>query len=158
MASFCRLDRSVRDARNDRCGINRKAAQRRPTRQKSTSACSTLAALYTSQEVARDTPAPRCRRRWHSRKPGPWRNSMNDWSAWLSESDPEDLTLPLWRRTQLRIVEMETLFELHANTASGSSARTQELAQQFSLRGRHLVQRLRDWEESRSSSASSPLD
>ena len=83
---------------------------------------------------------------------------MNDWSAWLSESDPEDLTLPLWRRTQLRIVEMETLFELHANTASGSSARTQELAQQFSLRGRHLVQRLRDWEESRSSSASSPLD
>ena len=83
---------------------------------------------------------------------------MNDWSAWLSESDPEDTTLPLWRRTQLKLVQMETLFELLANTSSGSNARIQEQAQLFSLRGRHLVLRLREMHESQRSSASSALD
>ena len=63
--------------------------------------------------------------------------------------DPRDLTLPLWRRTQLRLQNMETWSAQRRNTSDGFDERIQLQDQRIALASRHLVLLLKEWEERR---------
>ncbi len=58
-----------------------------------------------------------------------------------------DKTVPLWRRTQLRLQAMETFAARHRNTSDGFDERIQLQDQRISLACRHLVLLLKDMEE-----------
>ena len=76
-----------------------------------------------------------------------------------SGQDPMDLTLPLWRRTQLRLQNMETWSAQRRNTSDGFSERIQLQDQRIALAARHLVLLLKEMEERQSSiNSSKPLD
>ena len=77
---------------------------------------------------------------------------MNVSSDSHSEQSPWDTTLPLWRRTQLRLQNMETWSAQHRTTESGFCERIQLQDERISLACRHLVLLLKEWEEKRSSS------
>ena len=64
-----------------------------------------------------------------------------------SEDDPKDTTLPLWRRTQLRLQNMETWSARHRTIESGFCERIQLQDQRIALACRHLVLLLKEWEE-----------
>ena len=85
---------------------------------------------------------------------------MKGLSGSHSDDDPRDLTLPLWRRTQLRLQRMETWCAQHRNTSDGFCERIQLQDQRTALAGRHLVLILKEWEERRNlpSLISKPLD
>ena len=74
---------------------------------------------------------------------------MKGLSGLHSADDPRDMTLPLWRRTQLRLQNMETWSARHRNTSDGFSERIQLQDQRIALACRHLVLLLKEWEESR---------
>lgn len=74
---------------------------------------------------------------------------MNGLSGSHSEDDPMDLTLPLWRRTQLRLQRMETWSAQHRNSSDGFTERIQLQDQRIALACQHLVQILKDMEEAR---------
>lgn len=74
---------------------------------------------------------------------------MNGLSTSPTEDDPKDMTLPLWRRTQLRLQRMETWSAQHRITSDGFSERIQLQDQRIALACRHLVQILKDMEEVR---------
>ena len=76
---------------------------------------------------------------------------MKGLSGSHSADDPRDTTLPLWRRTQLRLQNMETWCAQHRNTSDGFCERIQLQDQRTALAGRHLVLILKEWEERRSS-------
>lgn len=58
-----------------------------------------------------------------------------------------DLTLPLWRRTQLRLQNMATFTAQRMNTSDGFDERIQLAEQRIELAGRHLVLLLKEMEE-----------
>ena len=74
---------------------------------------------------------------------------MNGLSGSHSADDPRDMTLPLWRRTQLRLQNMETWSAQHRNTSDGFTERIQLQDQRSALACQHLVQILKDMEERR---------
>ena len=59
----------------------------------------------------------------------------------------EDMSLPLWRRTQLRLQTMETWSVQHRNLSDGFIERIQLQDQRIALACRHLVLILKDREE-----------
>ena len=59
----------------------------------------------------------------------------------------EDKSLPLWRRTQLRLARSVTWSEQHRNTSDGFDERIQLMDQRIELAHRHLVLLLKEWEE-----------
>ena len=59
----------------------------------------------------------------------------------------EDMSLPLWRRTQLRLQTMETWSVQHRNMSDGFIERIQLQDQRIALACRHLVLILKDREE-----------
>ena len=74
---------------------------------------------------------------------------MRGLSSSPSANDPKDMTLPLWRRTQLRLQNMETFAARHRNTSDGFVERIQLQDQQIALACRRLVLILKDMEEGR---------
>ena len=74
---------------------------------------------------------------------------MNVSSTSPSADDPRDLTLPLWRRTQLRLQNMETWSVQRRNTSDGFDERIQLQDQRIALASRHLVLLLKAMEERR---------
>ena len=74
---------------------------------------------------------------------------MKGLSSSRSGDDPKDMTLPLWRRTQLRLQNMETWSAQHRNTSDGFTERIQLQDQRIALACQHLVQILKDMEEAR---------
>ena len=74
---------------------------------------------------------------------------MKGLSGSHSADDPMDPTLPLWRRTQLRLQNMETWSAQHRNTSDGFIERIQLLDQEIALKCRRLVLILKEWEEAR---------
>ena len=73
---------------------------------------------------------------------------MNGLNGLHSADDPSDMTLPLWRRTQLRLQRMETWSARHRNTSDGFNERIQLQDQRIALACRHLVLILKEREES----------
>jgi hypothetical protein len=71
---------------------------------------------------------------------------MNGLSGSHSADDPTDTTLPLWRRTQLRLQNMETWSVQHRNMSDGFIERIQLQDQRIALACRHLVLILKDME------------
>ena len=61
----------------------------------------------------------------------------------------EDKSLPLWRRTQLRLARMETFAAQRMNTSDGFNERIQLQQESIQLACRRLVLVLKDWEERR---------
>ena len=59
----------------------------------------------------------------------------------------EDKTLPLWRRTQLRLALMETWCVRQMNTSDGFDERIQLQHERIALASRHLVLLLKEKEE-----------
>ena len=59
----------------------------------------------------------------------------------------EDKTLPLWRRTQLRLALMETWCVRQMNTSDGFDERIQLQHERIALASRHLVLILKEREE-----------
>ena len=76
---------------------------------------------------------------------------MNVSSGSHSGNDWRDLTLPLWRRTQLRLQNMATFTAQRMNMSDGSDERIQLAEERIELAGRHLVLLLKEWEERRQS-------
>ena len=72
---------------------------------------------------------------------------MKGLSGSHSADDPKDTTLPLWRRTQLRLQNMETWSARHRLTESGLCERIQLQDQRIALASRHLVLLLKEREE-----------
>ena len=71
---------------------------------------------------------------------------MKGLSGSHSADDPKDTTLPLWRRTQLRLQTMETWSVQHRNMSDGFIERIQLQDQRIALACRHLVLILKDME------------
>ena len=59
----------------------------------------------------------------------------------------EDRTLPLWRRTQLRLALMETFAAQRMNMSDGFDERIQLQQERIALASRHLVLLLKEMEE-----------
>ena len=74
---------------------------------------------------------------------------MKGLSGSHSEQDPRDPTLPLWRRTQLRLQNMETWSAQRRNTSDGFCERIQLQDQRIALAARHLVLIIKEEEERR---------
>ena len=72
---------------------------------------------------------------------------MNVSNTLPSADDPRDLTLPLWRRTQLRFQNMETWSVRHRNSSDGFDERIQLQDQRIALACRHLVLLIKEREE-----------
>ena len=81
---------------------------------------------------------------------------MNGLSSSHSADDPRDMTLPLWRRTQLRLQNMETFAARHRNTSDGFSERIQLQDQRIALACRHLVLLLKEQEERKGGGSRTP--
>ena len=71
---------------------------------------------------------------------------MNVSSGSHSGQSPWDTTLPLWRRTQLRLQSMATFTTQRMNTSDGFDERIQLQEERIALAGRHLVLLLKEWE------------
>ena len=71
---------------------------------------------------------------------------MKGLSGSHSGDDPTDTTLPLWRRTQLRLQNMETWSARHRNMSDGFDERIQLQDERIALACRHLVLILKDME------------
>ena len=69
-----------------------------------------------------------------------------------SGQDPRDLTLPLWRRTQLRLQNMATFTAQRMNMSDGFTPNIQRQEQRIALAGEHLVHLLKEWEDRKSAS------
>ena len=72
---------------------------------------------------------------------------MRGLSGSHSADDPQDTTLPLWRRTQLRLQNMETWSAQRRLTSSGFDERIQLQDERIALACRHLVLLLKEREE-----------
>ena len=72
---------------------------------------------------------------------------MNGLSGSHTGNDLKDTSLPLWRRTQLRLQNMETWSAQHRLTSSGFDERIQLQDQRIALACRHLVLLIKEWEE-----------
>ena len=72
---------------------------------------------------------------------------MSASNASASDRDPTTAPVPLWRRTQLRLQNMETWSQQHRNTSDGFCERIQLQDERIALACRHLVLLLKEWEE-----------
>jgi len=72
---------------------------------------------------------------------------MRGLSGSHTAGDPKDTTLPLWRRTQLRLQSMETWSAQHRNSMDGFDERISVQDQRIALACRHLVLILKEREE-----------
>ena len=70
-----------------------------------------------------------------------------------SGQNPKDLSLPLWRRTQLRLENMATFTALRMNMSDGFTPHIQRQEERIALAGSHLVFLLKEWEDRKSVSA-----
>jgi hypothetical protein len=77
---------------------------------------------------------------------------MNVSNGSHSGQDPMDLTLPLWRRTQLRLQSMATFTAQRMNMSDGFTPNIQRQEQRIALAGEHLVHLLKEWEDRKSAS------
>ena len=75
---------------------------------------------------------------------------MNVSSDSHSADDPRDTTLPLWRRTQLRLQNMETFTAQRMNMSDGFTPHIQRQEERIALAGSHLVFLLKEWEDRKS--------
>ena len=75
-----------------------------------------------------------------------------------SGDDPRDLSLPLWRRTQLRLQNMATFTAQRMNMSDGFDPLIQMQEEEIELKGRKLVHLLKLWEEGKPLITSEPLD
>ena len=64
-----------------------------------------------------------------------------------------DPTLPLWRRTQLRLQNMATFTAQRMNMSDGFTPHIQRQEERIALAGAHLVFLLKEWEDRKT-----PLD
>ena len=62
----------------------------------------------------------------------------------------ETKTLPLWRRTQLRLQNMESFSMRHRNSSDGFDERIQLQDTRIQLACLHLVLLIKEWEERQS--------
>jgi hypothetical protein len=69
-----------------------------------------------------------------------------------SGEDPRDLSLPLWRRTQLRLENMATFTAQRMNMSDGFTPHIQRQEERIALAGSHLVFLLKEWEDRKSPS------
>ena len=69
-----------------------------------------------------------------------------------SGQSPWDTTLPLWRRTQLRLQSMATFTAQRMNMSDGFTPNIQRQEQRIALAGDHLVHLLKEWEDRKSAS------
>ena len=69
-----------------------------------------------------------------------------------SGQSPWDTTLPLWRRTQLRLQSMATFTAQRMNMSDGFTPNIQRQEQRIALAGEHLVHLLKEWEDRKSAS------
>ena len=69
-----------------------------------------------------------------------------------SGDDPRDLSLPLWRRTQLRLENMATFTAQRMNMSDGFTPHIQRQEERIALAGSHLVFLLKEWEDQKSPS------
>ena len=69
-----------------------------------------------------------------------------------SGDDPRDLSLPLWRRTQLRLANMATFTAQRMNMSDGFTPHIQKQEERIALAGSHLVFLLKEWEDRKSAS------
>ena len=69
-----------------------------------------------------------------------------------SGDDPRDRSLPLWRRTQLRLQNMATFTAQRMNMSDGFTPNIQRQEQRIALAGEHLVHLLKEWEDRKSAS------
>ena len=69
-----------------------------------------------------------------------------------SGDDPRDLSLPLWRRTQLRLENMATFTPQRMNMSDGFTPHIQRQEERIALAGSHLVFLLKEWEDRKSPS------
>jgi hypothetical protein len=67
-----------------------------------------------------------------------------------SGDDPRDLSLPLWRRTQLRLENMATFTAQRMNMSDGFTPHIQRQEERIALAGSHLVFLLKEWEDRKS--------
>ena len=81
---------------------------------------------------------------------------MNGLKPSHSASVWEDKTLPLWRRTQLRLQNMETFAAQHRNTSDGFTERIQLQDQRIALACQHLVLLLKEMEERQGGGGKTP--
>ena len=70
---------------------------------------------------------------------------MNDLNT--SPLPPDQLEVPLWRRTQLRLQKMATFTAQRMNMSDGFNERIQLQEERIALAGRHLVLLVKEWEE-----------
>ena len=59
----------------------------------------------------------------------------------------EDMSLPLWRRTQLRLQNMERFTAQRMNMSDGFCPAIQKREEKIALAGEELVELLKIWEE-----------
>ena len=64
----------------------------------------------------------------------------------------EEPHAPLWRRTQLRLQNMERFTAQRMNMSDGFTPNIQRQEQRIALAGEHLVHLLKDWEDQKSAS------
>ena len=69
-----------------------------------------------------------------------------------SGDDPRDLSLPLWRRTQLRLENMATFTAQRMIMSDGFTPHIQRQEERIALAGSHLVFLLKEWEDRKSPS------
>ena len=69
-----------------------------------------------------------------------------------SGQSPWDTTLPLWRRTQLRLQSMATFTAQRMNMSDGFTPNIQRQEQRIALAGEHLVHLLKEWEDRKAAS------
>ena len=69
-----------------------------------------------------------------------------------SGQSPWDTTLPLWRRTQLRLQSMATFTAQRMNMSDGFTPHIQRQEERIALAGSHLVFLLKEWEDRKSPS------
>ena len=77
---------------------------------------------------------------------------MNVSSDSHSGQSPWDTTLPLWRRTQLRLENMATFTAQRMNMSDGFTPHIQRQEERIALAGSHLVFLLKEWEDRKSAS------
>ena len=84
---------------------------------------------------------------------------MTDWPTVsnILRSLPVPKDAPLWRRTQLRLQNMERFTARQLSTCDGCNPVIQAMESEITAKSQHLVARLREWEESQGSNSTAPL-
>lgn len=84
---------------------------------------------------------------------------MTDWptASNILRSLPVPREAPLWRRTQLRLQNMERFTARQLSTCDGCDPVIQAMETEITAKSQHLVERLKEWERNRASNSMPPL-